>query len=243
MFPDPLVALQRQYQQACALAQQAMMMEAAANPAAAVQLYDQAIWLITGCIMQAQQSGIPTPDPVFFSLCFCNFNAARMKWAMGGFQFAPAHLAQALAAINQAISLNPGFSGYHTAAGMVLMAQGSLGWVEHAFQRALQLNPMDVQALWLLGSLYNMEGNAASAQPYFAAVQRQAPNVQLPQFGPPQVAPGAVPNGPPGSGHALDTVEKVLNIAKTRLDVLGGFQKLFGSAAGGFGAGGFNPGW
>ncbi|HUY14438.1 MAG TPA: tetratricopeptide repeat protein [Terriglobia bacterium] len=243
MFPNPLAGLQQQYQQACALAQQAMMMEAAANPAAAAQLYDQAIWLISSCIMQAQQSGIPTPDPVFFSLCFCNFNAARMKWALGAAQFVPAHLAQALGAINQAITLNPGFSSYHTAAGMVLMAQGSLAWAEQAFQRALQLNPMDVQAQWLLGSLYNMQGNAATAQQYYAAVQRQAPNVQVPQFGPPQVAPGAVPSGTAGSGHTLDTVEKVLNIAKTGLDVLGGFQKLFGSGTGGFSAGGFNSGW
>jgi tetratricopeptide (TPR) repeat protein len=181
MMPNMQSPLNLQFQQGCYIAQQAMMAEQMGNLPAAAQYYDQAIGVIGNVMTMAGQYGMPILDNVFFSFAYCHFNAARVKATIGWAQFAPMHLAQAHQALNQAIAINPNFFQYHSAAGMVLLAEGNVAVAAQAFQRAIQLNPSDAWSQWMLASLYSLQGNHMASQQYYASASQMQPNLPPPQ--------------------------------------------------------------
>ena len=231
MMPNMQLALNQQFQQGCYFAQQAMMAEQMGNLPGAAQCYDQAIAMIGNSMGMAGQSGVPILDNVFFSYAFCHFNAARVKSTAGWPQFAPVHLSQAHQALSQAIALNPGFFQYHSAAGVLLLAEGNVAGAVQSFQRAVQLNPMDSWSQWMLASLYSVQGNAmASNQSYAAAAQIQ-PNLPSPQQfvqqhqGPPPLSGG----GSSGKASQHDWIEMINNALKLGNSLAGFFQQGGGS--------------
>src|ERR1017187_2952100 len=128
--PNIYLVLNQQYMQACGAGQQAMMMEASGNGPAAAQLYEQAIAVLGNSMMVARQSGVFVPDSILYTFAYSHFSAARVEAAMS-WPLAPAHLAIALDALNQAIAVNPSVFQYHALAGAVLAAQGNLLWAGH----------------------------------------------------------------------------------------------------------------
>jgi tetratricopeptide (TPR) repeat protein len=82
--------------------------------------------------------------------------------------------------LNQAIALNPQVGQYHVDVGTVLMALGNLPEAQRAFLTALQINPSDPWAQYMLALLNSAGGNMAAANQYYAAVRQMAPN--LPQM-------------------------------------------------------------
>jgi hypothetical protein len=125
MMPNVLLALNQQFQQGCACAQQGMFAEQTGNWPIAAQCYDQSIAIIGNAIAVAGQYGVPVLDNVFASLAVCHFQAARAKSVTGWVQFVPTHLAAASQAINQAIALRPDVGQYQAAAAMLQAAQAS----------------------------------------------------------------------------------------------------------------------
>lgn len=201
------------------------MAEASGNALFAAQLYDQAIWFIGSSIGQARQYGIPVTGQALFSFAWCSFGAARVKYALGQAPPAFAHLQQALDALNQAIVMNPNVALYHAAAGTVLMAQGNLPVAEQAFTRAVQLNPADAQAQWMLSAVHRMQGNTAAANLQYNAAQQNMAGLPHPAdyFQQQPAAQSA------GGGNTLDTISKVLDIANKGFDLFGNFQKYMGA--------------
>ncbi len=120
------LALNQQFQQGCACAQQGMLAEQVGNWPFAAQCYDQSIAIIGNAMIMAGQYGMPVLDNVFASFAICQFQAARVKAAAGWANLAPAHLAAASQAINQAIAIRPDVAQYREAAAVVQAAQGSL---------------------------------------------------------------------------------------------------------------------
>jgi hypothetical protein len=120
------LALNQQFQQGCACAQQGMLAEQVGNWPFSAQCYDQAIAIIGNAMAIAGQYGMPILDNVFASYAACHFQAARVKAAAGWANFAPAHLAAAAQAFNQAMAMRPDLAQYRTAAAMVQAAQGGL---------------------------------------------------------------------------------------------------------------------
>jgi len=238
-MPNIYFLLNQQYMQACGVGQQAMMMEASGNGLAVAQLYEQAIAVLGNSMMMARQYGVFVPDSILYTFAYSHFSAARVEAAMCWPQ-APAHLAMALDALNQAIAANPNVCQYHALAGAVLASQGSLQWAVQAFTRALQLNPADVWSRYMLSALYSTQGNVAMAGQQFATVQQVVPNLPSPQqFLPQAAAPGGAPA--PAAGHAnwLDTTGKVFDILKTFTEVV---NNMSGWAGGSTGGGGWKMG-
>jgi tetratricopeptide (TPR) repeat protein len=225
---------QNQFQQGLYLGNQAMMAEQMGNPGAAVPMYDQAIAMIAQSMTLAMQSGMPVPDNVFFCLAQCHFSAARAKAAVGWPQAVPMHLMQAREAIGRAISINPGFFQYHSAAGVVLLAQGDMPGAAQEFQNAVQLNPMDAWSQWMLASLHQSQGQAGLAQQYYAAAQQVQPNLPAPQQ-------FQAPSGGSGKASQKDWVELVGKLATLGNTVVGALQGGGGGAQtpAGFGFGGY----
>jgi Tfp pilus assembly protein PilF len=166
-----------QFQQGLSIAQQALMAEQSmGNLPAAAQGYDQAI----GLMFNALNSVVQPSDGALFNYAVCQFNAARVKVALGLGQFAPMHLGQAHEALAQAIGQNPGYFIYHSAMGMVLVGEGNASLAEQAFKRALQLNPSDSWSQWMLASLCATRGNGKSARTYYAAALQAQPDLPEP---------------------------------------------------------------
>jgi tetratricopeptide (TPR) repeat protein len=229
--PNAYFMLNQQYMQACSAGQQAMMMEASGNGPAAAQLYEQAIAVLGNSMTMARQWGVFIPDDIFFTFAYSHFSAARVEAALGWPQ-APAHLALALDALNQAIAVNPNVFQYHAVAGAVLTAQGNLAWAVQAFTRALELNPADVWSRYMLSALYSMQGNVAMAGQHFAAVQQAAPNLPSPQqFLPQPAAPGMAPGPAQGQTNWLDTTVKVVGVLKTITEVANNMSGWFGGSS------------
>lgn len=226
MMPNLQLALNQQFQQGCYFAQQAMMAEQTGNLMAAGQCYDQAIATIANTMNMASQSGIPILDNVFFSFSVCHFNAARVKAVAGWPQAAPMHLGQALQALNQAIAINPNFFQYHSAAGVVLLAQGNIGEALKAFQRAVQLNPSDSWSQWMLASLYSAQGNTIASNQYYAAATQVQPNLPSPQqFMQQYQAPPMRQGGGTSNQGSHDWFEIINNALKFGNSVAGFFQQ------------------
>jgi tetratricopeptide (TPR) repeat protein len=233
MIPNVQMALNQQFQQGCYFAQQAMMAEQMGNLAGAAQGFDQAIAIIGNSMGMAGQYGVQVTDSVLFSYAICHFNAARVKTMAGWSQFAPMHLSQAHQALSQAIAINPGFFQYHSAAGVLLLAEGNVAGAMQSFQRAVQLNPMDSWSQWMLASLYQVQGNAMASNQYYAAASRIQPGLPPPQqfVQQHQSGPPALP-GSGGSGKASqhDWVEMATTALKFGNSFLGMLQ---GSGGGG----------
>jgi hypothetical protein len=120
------LALNQQFQQGCASAQQGMLAEQVGNWPLAAQCYDQSIAIIGNAMTIAGQYGMPVLDNVFANYAVCHFEAARVKAAAGWATVAPAHLAAAWQAISQAIAIRPDVAQYRAAAAMVQAAQRGL---------------------------------------------------------------------------------------------------------------------
>jgi len=84
-------------------------------------------------------------------------------------------------ALGQAISINPNFFQYHSAAGTALLAEGKVATAAQSFQRAIQLNPLDSWSQWMLASLCTFQGNAQAAPNYYAAAIQMQPTLPSPQ--------------------------------------------------------------
>jgi len=226
MMPNVQFSLNQQFQQGLSFAQQAMMAEQMGNWAAVAPCYDQAIAFIGNSMAGAIGSGTPIPDNVHFSYAFCNFNAARVKAAMGWPQAAPMHLAQAFQSLQQAIAINANFFQYHSALAVVMLAQGNVAGALQAFQRAVQLNPADSWSQWMLASLYSSQGATAISNQFYAAATRVQPNLPPP----PQYAPvaAAAPGGVSGSKSGRDWFELINNALKLGNSIAGAFQQNSG---------------
>jgi tetratricopeptide (TPR) repeat protein len=237
--PNIYFELNRQYMQACGVGQQAMMMEASGNGPAAAQLYEQAIAVLGNSMMLARQSGVFIPDSILYTSAYSHFSAARVEAAIGWPQ-APAHLAMALDALNQAIAVNPNVFQYHAMAGAVLAAQGNLPWAMQAFTRALQLNPADVWSGYMLSALYAAQGNVAMAGQHFANVQQVVPNLpSWQQFLPQSDTPGTAPGPEHDHPDWLKKTGQILDILKTSTEVV---NNMSGWLKGPSGAGSWNMG-
>jgi tetratricopeptide (TPR) repeat protein len=237
--PNIYFVLNQQYMQACGAGQQAMMMEASGNGPAAAQLYEQAIAVLGNSMMVARQSGVFVTDSILYTFAYSHFSAARVEAAMG-WPLAPAHLAIALDALNQAIAVNPSVFQYHALAGAVLAAQGNLPWAEQAFTRALQLNPADVWSSYMLSALYSAQGNVAMAGQHFATVQQVVPNLPSPQqFLSQPAAPGMGTGPEHDQPDWLKKTSQILDILKTSTEVVNNMSGWFGGSSG---AGGWNMG-
>lgn len=123
MLPNVQLALNQQFQQGCAVAQQGQFAEQVGNWVLAAQCYDQSIAIIGNAMAMASQYGMPILDNVFATMAVCHFQAARAKTAAGWGQFAPPHLAAASQALNQAIVMRPDVPQYQAAAAVVQSAQ------------------------------------------------------------------------------------------------------------------------
>jgi tetratricopeptide (TPR) repeat protein len=244
MMPNMQFALNQLFQQGLYFAQQAMMAEQMGNLPGAAQAYDQAIAGIGNSMSQARQCGVPVTDSVLFSYAYCHFNAARIKSMAGWSQFAPMHLGQAHQALAQAIAINPGCPQYHSAAGVLLLAEGNVTGAVQSFQRAVQMNPMDSWSQWMLSSLYSMQGNVmASNQSYAVAAQYNpalpSPQQFVQQY---QTAPPPMPgSGGAGGGSGRDSgkatqhdwIEMINNALKLGNSITGLFQQGSGQQGGG----------
>ncbi len=235
MMPDLLLALNQQFQQGCYIAQQAIMAEQMGNGVGASQFYDQASGVIGNTVGMANQYGLPISDNVFFSLAFCNFNAARLKAAMGWPQAVPQHLNTALQAINQAQARNPNFFAYHSAAGLILLAMSNVPAAVQEFQRAVQLNPADAWSQWMLSSLYAAQGKTMAANQYYAAAASAQPGLPQPQqFVPPyqqgaQSYPGGQQQG--GKHDWFGLIDNALKLGNSLM----GMMQQGGQSQQGFG--------
>ena len=210
-----LFMIQNQYQQAMGLAQQAAMAEMMGNPAAALQGFDQAIGLAGNAIGMAPQYGLAASDQEYFGFAWCSFQGARLKAAFGMMQVAMQYLAQAEQALRQAIGINPGFFGYYSGLGTVVLAQGNAAMAIQCFYSAVQRNPMDTFSQWMLSALYSSQGNTASAQHYYNVASEQMPSLPAPQ----SVSHGTTVK----SGHASqkDWFELINNGMKLASGILG----------------------
>jgi tetratricopeptide (TPR) repeat protein len=229
MNPQLYFQLNQQYMQGCGLAQQALMQEMSGNwnPAYLVQMYEQAVGLITGSMNLAQQWGMPVYPQAWFALATVHFNAARIQAATGWLAPASQHLAQALMCLNQAIGMQPNFFQYHSAAGTVLLAQGNLPEAERAFRRALELFPGDVYSNYMLSVMQATQGNMAAAASHYGMAQQRVPNLPAPQQF--QFQPAPPQGGPGGSAMKwLDIINKVATTVKNVGDAANTLSGLFG---------------
>ena len=226
MMPNLQLALNQQFQQGVYFAQQAMVAEQTGNWAAVAPCYDQAIGLIGNAIGGAVQSGMPVFDNVYFSYAFCHFNAARVKAAMGWPQAAPMHLMQAFQGMQQAIAINPGNFQYHSALGVVILAQGNVAGALQSFQRAVQLNPADSWSQWMLASLYSTQGATAISNQYYAAAVQVQPNLPHPQqYG---ASAGMAQGAPQGQQGGHDWFGLINNALKLANSIAGAFEQQGG---------------
>ena len=214
MTPAALM-IDSQFQQGMAMAQQAAMIETMGNPMGAAQTFDQAIGLVAGAINAAAQMGLPMTDQTFFGLGWCSFQGARLKAAFGQTQVAAQYIAQAHQAIAQAIAVNPGFFGYHSAMGTVLLVEGNAAMAAQSFLRAVQLNPMDAFSQWMLSSLHSAQGDAAGASYYYNAAVGQQPSLPPPQ---------APKRSASGKASQKDWFEVINNVAKLASGALDAFS-------------------
>ena len=239
MTPNLYFNLNQQYMQGCSLGQQGMMMEMSGNIPLAGQLYDQALGFIGGSMVYARQSGIFVTDQILFTFGYFQFAAARAKAMMGFAPLAATHLAQSLDALNQAIAVNPNFFQYHAAAGTVLMAQGNVSWAIQAFQRALQLNPLDAWSQWMLASVHTYLGNPALANQYYAGACQAAPSLPAMQ----QIMPQAPPPGGQASPKQHDWFEIINNALKFGNNLFQSFGNLQSQFPTGGGGSDWGGGW
>jgi tetratricopeptide (TPR) repeat protein len=227
MAANVQLMLNQQYLQACGLAQQAMVFESGGNLPLAFQSYKQAGGLIGVAIQSAQQWGIPIADPVFFNYAYTHFNAARIAAMLNQPQMVPGHLAQAMAALNQAINQNPSFFQYHSAAGMVLLAQGNFPEADRAFNMALRFNPNDAWSQYMLAMLHTAQGNTAAGNQYYTAARATAPSLPpLPQMRP--SSPGMPGASAQTRSKAMDFLATLGTIADTVSKVAGAINSVGG---------------
>jgi len=198
------------------LGQQGMFAETQGNYPGAAQWYDQSIGWIHQSMITAQQSGISIPDNIYFIFASAHFNAARVKNRLGWAPVARNHLNQSLAALNQAIVINPRIVQYHVGAGTVLMAMENLPEAERAFNTALQINPSEACSQYMLAILHSSRGNMAAANSYYASVQQVAPKM-----------PAMSSLVTPGQGtNWLNTVNDACTLLNTVFKTIGTFQDL-----------------
>jgi tetratricopeptide (TPR) repeat protein len=235
MMPNFQFVLNQQFQQGCFLAQQAVMAEQMSNVPGAIQCYDQAIGLIANTIGMASQSGIPVLDNVFFVYGYCHFNSGRLKAALGWGQYTPMHLMQALQALNQAITINPNFFQYHSAAGVVLVAQGAIPAAVQAFERAVQLNPADAWSQWMISSLYSAQGNVVQANRYYAAAAQVQSNLP-----PPQVYAFSAPAAASQDSRVHESKHDWFDLINNALKLGNSIAGVFEQASGGMQSSGWN---
>jgi tetratricopeptide (TPR) repeat protein len=187
------------YQQGCISAQQAAQAELVGNFNAAAAYYDGAIAQLSAAINGAIQLGIFIPDNTYCPLGFCYFKGAIAKNCIGDKNAAYYYLGYAINTLNQAIAMNPTYFYYHSLMGEILAFQGNLVEAQRAFHTALQLNPMDARAYWMLGFLYSAMQQPAQATQCYQHAQQIQPNV-------PQI-PATSAN--PASPNWIDVVVKV----------------------------------
>ncbi len=187
--------------------------------------------VLGGSMQAAQQYFIPTPESIYYSFAYLNFQAARVQMRMGFAPGAPNHLAQALWALNQAIAINPNYFQYHASAGTVLAAQGNLWWADQAFQRALQLNPNDQWSQYMLSSIRQSQGNYAQGKQIYNALQQSNPCAP---------APIQMTNQPasPGQPHQGFTIGNATEIFKA-ISAFGDAFKSISGVMSSFSASGF----
>lgn len=217
--------LNQQFMFGCGFGQQGMQAESFGNPGAAAQLYEQAAGCIQQCIALAAQSGTPIPENVFFTAALANFNAFRMKGALGMGPMAWLNLNMGLQAINSAISLNPNQYQYHFLAGMFMLAMGNLSEAERALTSALRLNPVDPWSRYLLTYLYSLQGNISQANQVYSPLQSMTTNTG--QNMPPMPTIARPIDSNPKTGD--DVITKVGDIAVMLTKVfgaIGGFQAM-----------------
>jgi tetratricopeptide (TPR) repeat protein len=211
MTPAALM-IDSQFQQGMAMAQQAAMIETRGNPMGAAQSFDQAIGLVGNAVNAASQLGLPMTDQTFFGLGWCCFHGARLKAAFGQTQVAAKYLAQAHQALAQAIAFNPGYFGYHSAMGTVLLAEENATMAAQSFLRAVQLNPMDAFSQWMLSSLHSAQGDAAGANYYYNAAVGQQPSLPPPQ------APKRSPSGKASQKEWFELMNNGMKLLSGALD-------------------------
>jgi tetratricopeptide (TPR) repeat protein len=219
MMGPILATLNQQLMTGRTLGQQGMFAEMQGNFAGAAQSYDQAIVWIYQSMTTAQQSGVYVPDHIHFTFAFAHFSAARAKGLLGWAPMAWTHLNQSLAALNQAVAINPNVVQYHVAAGTVLMTLGNLPEAERAFNVALQMSPSEPWSQYMLAVLNSARGNMAAANYYYAAVQQVAPNIPR--------MPVIPPSATPGQGTDwINTVNNAFTLLNNAFKTIGNFQDL-----------------
>jgi tetratricopeptide (TPR) repeat protein len=206
------IMIESQFQQGMAMAQQAATIEMMGNPMGAAQSFDQAIGLVGNAVNAAAQLGLPMTDQTFFALGWCSFHGARLKAAFGQTQVAAQYLAQAHRALAQAIAFNPGYFGYHSAMGTVLLAEENANMAAQSFLRAVQLNPMDSFSQWMLSSLHSAQGDAAGANYYYNTASGQQPSL------PPQRAPKGSASGKASQKEWFELINNGMKLASGVLD-------------------------
>lgn len=235
MNPAITATLNQQLMSGAAFGQQGMLAESQGNPMGAAQLYEQAIGWIQQSMATAQQWGMFIPDGVHAALANAHACAARAKTALGQPPAAWPHWNQALFELNQAIMLNPGYAGYHAAAGMVLMSMGNLRDAWRAFSTVQQLQPGEPMSRQMLMTLQNMrpvmQPGMPQAIPGWGAMQPQGvPSGSMPAGPSPDAwqppanqggASGAHPDWMKTVGDACSMLDKVFK-------TVGGFQDMVG---------------
>ncbi len=217
---NPIFAtLNQQLMTGNTLGQQGMFAEMQGNYLGAAQSYDQAIAWIFQSITTAQQSGVFVPDYIHFTFAFAHSSAARVKSMLGWMPIAWNHLNQSLAALNQAIAINPNVVQYYVAAGTILMTQGNLPEAERAFHTALQMNPNEPSSQYMLAVLNAARGNIAAANNYYAAVQQVSPNIPRIPITPPSATPGQ-------GTDWINTVNNACTLLNNVFKTMGNFQDM-----------------
>jgi tetratricopeptide (TPR) repeat protein len=234
---------QQQHQQGCQLVQQAMMAETGGQLAPAGQYYEQAAQWLDASVGSAQPLGLPIWDFAYFSCGYAHFNAARVFAQLGQWQASPPHLAQALAALNAAIGVNPRVFYYHSSAGMVLLAQGNPAEATRAFETAVGLNPADAWSQYMLATLHTVQGNTTAATEMYSAAQTTVPGLPPVQHMLP--AQPATPAAGAGGGSSqprwMDILTKVATVADA-VNKIGGAANTMSGLMGGLNPGAA-PGW
>ena len=85
------------------------------------------------------------------------------------------HLAQAKAAIADAVKFNPQLSDARTALAQIHLAEGSIDLALEQAQAAIQINPRNVQAAIVAGTAYLRKGDLTKSRKVFEAIAQAAP--------------------------------------------------------------------
>lgn len=214
-----LAMLNQKFNNGQVFGQQGTFAEMQGNYFVAAQNYDQSIWWIYQSMAMAQHYGVQIPHHIYYAYAFVHFSAARAKSLLGQAPVAFSHLNNSIAALNQAISINPNIIQYHIAAGTVLMTLGNFPEAERAFNAALQMNPSEPWSQYMLAVLNSMRGNINAANSYFAAIQRNFPGSQIPNIPSTTIT---------GQGNWLDTFNKIVTLLNNAFNLWGNIQDMMG---------------